>query len=184
MFQWFANMIKSSSPRLISFSPQYDIIYLFLILIKPVTILLVLLYYFTSYFYIMGSGKEEVLVRSAGLLPEPKYALDGHFSLVFKNVYTDYNQSTERHYFPLPYPYHNCDHITSTTMLFHTIFIYTGLCQGRGAGKRCRAIARVQKGISVWIRPCIYIYIYMYIWTLVRAGTSFPHFFLIRAQYI
>ena len=31
------------------------------------------------------------------------------------------------------------------TMLFHTIFLYTGLWQGRGAGKRCRALARAQK---------------------------------------
>ena len=34
---------------------------------------LVLLCFFTPYFYILGSGKEEVLVRGAGLLPEPKY---------------------------------------------------------------------------------------------------------------
>ena len=49
------------------------------------------------YFYILGSGKEEVLGRGAGLLPEPKYALDGEFSLVFKNVYTFYNRYTESH---------------------------------------------------------------------------------------
>merc|ERR1712179_857921 len=93
-----------------------------------------------------GAGKrcwEKVLGRGAGFLPEPKYALNGEFSLVFKNVYTFYNRCTESHYLPVPYPYQNCDHITisTTTMLFHTIFLYTGLWQGRSAGKRCRAIA-------------------------------------------
>ena len=63
------------------------IICLPLILTITVIILLVLLCYFSPYFYILGSGKEEVLGRGAGLLPEPKYALDGEFSLVFKNVY-------------------------------------------------------------------------------------------------
>ena len=78
-----------------------------------------------------------MLGRGAGLLPEPKY--------------TFYNQCTESQYLSAPYPYHNCDHITSNTMLFHTIFLYTGLWQERGAGKRCRALARAH----------IYIYIYM-----------------------
>ena len=41
---------------------------------------------------------------------------------------------------------------TTTTMFFHTILLYTGLWQGRGDGKRCRALAR-------------YIYIYIYIVT-------------------
>ena len=44
------------------------------------------------------------------------------------------------------------DHVTSTTttMLFHTIFLYTGLWQGSGAGNRCRALARAQ----IYIPAC------------------------------
>ena len=36
-------------------------------------VLLLLLCYFTPNCYILGSGKEEVLGRGGGFLPEPKY---------------------------------------------------------------------------------------------------------------
>ena len=53
------------------------------------------------------------------------------------------------------------DHIstTTTTMFFLTIFLYTGLWQGRGAEKRCRVLARAQ----------IYIYIYVYIYIKIQS---------------
>ena len=57
-----------------------------LLLIKTVIILVVLLFSFTPYFYILGSGKKEVPVRGDGLLPDPKY------------VFFLYLQITQRHY--------------------------------------------------------------------------------------
>ena len=115
MFKFINNQAISISHYYVKLSPQNQSLYVIL-----------LLCYFTPYFYILGSGKEEVLGRDAGLLPEPKYALDGEFSLVFKNVYTFYNRCTESHYLPAPYPNHNCDHISPH------IFIYWAL-----ARKRC-----------------------------------------------
>ena len=47
-------------------------IFFSLIILVLLTLLLVLCS-FTPYCYILGSGKEEVLGRGAGLLPEPKY---------------------------------------------------------------------------------------------------------------
>ena len=96
---------------------------LFLILIKTVIIFL-----YTGIWQGRGAGKKcRALARS---------------QICIQIGYTFYNRCAEIHYLPVTYPYQNCDHIT--TMLFHTIFLYTGLWQGRGAGKRCLALARAQ----------------------------------------
>ena len=119
------------------------------------------------------------------------YKMDG-FSIILSHL--------------LPQNFFILDHITTTTVFFHSILLYTELWQGKVGGKRCRALARAQI-LGCLFCPSIFHFAEFFsnlriLWRLLcyKSGsvvsrflvfgfwqepvTSSYHLYLARAQYI